>query len=120
MSVATSKLAPVCDSRHSVGVEIDDLMDAYPLSGLQKYVLVLCTLAVLFDGYELQVLALTVPTLTKAWGVAPASLSLALSAALLAMGLLAALLGPLGNRYGRRTVLAATLAIVGASSLAAA
>ena len=103
-----------------MSVEIDDLLDASALSGLQKYVLVLCTLAVLFDGYDLQVLALTVPALTKAWGIAPASLSRALSASLLGMGLGAALLGPLGDRYGRRTVLAATLAIVGTSSLAAA
>ncbi len=103
-----------------MSVEIDDLLDAHPLSGLQKYVLVLCTLAVLFDGYDLQVLALTVPALTRAWGIAPASLSVALSASLLGMGLGAALLGPLGDRYGRRTVLAATLAVVGLSSLAAA
>jgi AAHS family 4-hydroxybenzoate transporter-like MFS transporter len=102
------------------GFEIDDVLDANPLSGLQKYVLVLCTLAVLFDGYDLQVLALTVPTLTKAWGIAPAALSVALSASLLGMGFGAALLGPLGDRYGRRTVLAATMAMVGVSSLAAA
>jgi MFS transporter, AAHS family, 4-hydroxybenzoate transporter len=101
-------------------LEIDDLLDARPLCGLQIYVLVLCTLAVLFDGYDLQVLALTVPALTKAWSIAPASLSVALSASLLGMGLGAAFLGPLGDRYGRRTVLAATLAIVGVSSLAAA
>jgi AAHS family 4-hydroxybenzoate transporter-like MFS transporter len=101
-------------------VEIDDLLDANSLSTLQKYVLVLCTLAVLLDGYDLQVLALTVPSLTRAWGIAPAALSVALSASLLGMGLGAALLGPLGDRYGRRTVLAATMAIVGASSLTAA
>jgi AAHS family 4-hydroxybenzoate transporter-like MFS transporter len=95
-------------------------LDARPLCGLQIYVLVLCTLAVLFDGYDLQVLALTAPALTKAWHIAPASLSVALSASLLGMGLGAAILGPLGDRYGRRTVLAATLAIVGASSLATA
>ncbi len=95
-------------------------MDSCPLSGLQKYVLILCTLAVLFDGYDLQVLALTVPALTKAWSIAPVSLSVALSASLLGMGLGAALLGPLGDRYGRRTTLAVTLAIVGISSLAAA
>ena len=104
-------------SQDPAGIEIDDLLDASPLSGLQKYVLVLCALAVLFDGYDLQVLALTVPTLTKGWGIAPASLSLALSASLLGMGLGAALLAPLGDRYGRRTVLAATMAVVGASSL---
>jgi MFS transporter, AAHS family, 4-hydroxybenzoate transporter len=83
-------------------------------------VLVLCALAVMCDGYSLQDLALTVPALTKAWGIAPASLSVALSASLLGMGFGAALLAPLGDRYGRRTVLAATLAIVGASALATA
>jgi AAHS family 4-hydroxybenzoate transporter-like MFS transporter len=101
-------------------VEIDDLIDASPLSGLQKYVLVLCTLAVLFDGYDLQVLALTVPALTNAWGLTPSALSVALSASLLGMGLGAAFIGPLGDRYGRRTVLGFSLAVVGISSLAAA
>ncbi len=100
------------------GVEIDDLLDASRLSGLQKYVLVLCTLAVVFDGYDLQVLSLAVPAVTKAWSISPASLSVALSASPLGMGLGAAFLGPLGDRYGRRTVLAATMAIVGISSLA--
>ena len=109
--------SPGFDPAPAPRVELDELLDACPLSGLQKYVLILCSLAVLFDGYDLQVLALTVPALTRAWGIAPASLSLALSASLLGMGLGAALLGPLGDRYGRRTVLAATLAIVGASSL---
>ncbi len=51
MNVATSLLAPVSDPPRHSGIEIDDLMDAYPLSGLQKYVLVLCALAVMCDGY---------------------------------------------------------------------
>ena len=82
MSVATPLFAPVADSARLPGVEIDDLMDASALSGLQKYVLVLCALAVMCDGFSLQDLALTVPALTKAWGIAPASLSVALSASL--------------------------------------
>ena len=105
---------------HLPGLEIDEVIDAHRLGGLQKYVLLLTTLAVLFDGYDLQVLALTVPALTRAWGIAPAALSVALSASLLGMGIGAALLGPLGDRHGRRSVLAGTMAIVGVSSLAAA
>jgi MFS transporter, AAHS family, 4-hydroxybenzoate transporter len=101
-------------------VEVDDLIDSRPLAGLQIYVMVLCALAVLFDGYDLQVMALTVPALSKAWSMAPASFSMALSASLLGMGLGAAFIGPLGDRYGRRTILAATLAIVGLSSIASA
>ena len=101
-------------------LEIDDLIDARPLSGLQIYVMVLCTLAVLFDGYDLQVMALTVPALVQSWGLAPSSFGMALSASLLGMGVGAAFLAPLGDRYGRRTILALTLAIVGLSSLASA
>ncbi|MEO8309078.1 MAG: MFS transporter [Pseudomonadota bacterium] len=101
-------------------IEIDDLLDSRPLSGLQIYVMVLCALAVLFDGYDLQVMALTVPALSSAWGMTPASFSLALSASLLGMGGGAAFIGPLGDRFGRRTVLAATLAVVGIFSIASA
>jgi MFS transporter, AAHS family, 4-hydroxybenzoate transporter len=101
-------------------MEIDDLIDSRPLSGLQKYVMFLCALAVLFDGYDLQVMALTVPALSKAWTITPSSFSTALSASLLGMGFGAAFIGPLGDRYGRRTVLAATLAIVGIASIASA
>ena len=101
-------------------MEIDDLIDARPLSGLQKYVMFLCALAVLFDGYDLQVMALTVPALSKAWSITPSSFSTALSASLLGMGFGAAFIGPLGDRYGRRTVLAVTLAIVGVASIASA
>ena len=101
-------------------VEIDDLIDARPLSGLQKYVMLLCALAVLFDGYDLQVMALTVPALSGAWSLAPASFSVALSASLFGMGLGAAFIGPLGDRFGRRSVLAITMAIVGVSAIASA
>jgi MFS transporter, AAHS family, 4-hydroxybenzoate transporter len=101
-------------------VEIDDLIDSRPLTGLQKYVMFLCALAVLFDGYDLQVMALTVPALSSAWSLAPSNFGMALSASLLGMGLGAAFIGPLGDRYGRRTILAATLAIVGLASIASA
>jgi MFS transporter, AAHS family, 4-hydroxybenzoate transporter len=101
-------------------VEIDDLIDSRSLTWLQKYIMLLCALAVLFDGYDLQVMALTVPALSKAWAMAPARFSTALSASLLGMGLGAAFIGPLGDRLGRRTILAATLAVVGVSAIASA
>ena len=107
-------------SKTQGSVEIDALLDAHPIGATQIYVLVLATLAVIFDGYDLQSLAITVTSLAKAWRIEPAALSVASSASLLGMGLGAALLGPLGDRLGRRTVLAATMGIVGLSSLATA
>lgn len=103
-----------------VRTEIDELFDGRPLSGLQISVIVLCALAILFDGYDVQLMALTVPVLSSAWGLPPVSFTPALSTSILGMGIGAALFAPLGDRIGRRAVLVASLVAVGASSFACA
>jgi MFS transporter, AAHS family, 4-hydroxybenzoate transporter len=101
-------------------VEIQDLIDSRPLSGTQIFVIVACALSVVFDGFDLQVMALTVPALSKAWGLSPPQFSAALSASLFGMGLGAAFLAPLGDRYGRRAMLVVSLLAVGIGALACA
>jgi AAHS family 4-hydroxybenzoate transporter-like MFS transporter len=101
-------------------VEIDDLLASRSLSRLQLVVLVLCALAVMFDGFDMQTMALTVPALSAAWGVQATAFSAALAAGPLGMGIGAATIGPLGDRYGRRTVLVGALVIVAAGSMASA
>jgi MFS transporter, AAHS family, 4-hydroxybenzoate transporter len=97
-------------------IEINDLLDGLPLSRLQVRVIVLCTLAVLFDGYDMQLMALTVPALAGQWGVPAVAFTVALSSSILGMGLGAAMLAPLGDRFGRRMVLVASLVVVAAGS----
>jgi MFS family permease len=101
-------------------VEIQDLIDSRPLSGTQLFVIVVCALSVVFDGFDLQVMALTVPALSKAWNLSPPQFSAALSASLFGMGLGAAFLAPLGDRYGRRAMLVLSLVAVGIGALACA
>lgn len=101
-------------------VEIQDLIDSRPLSGTQIFVIVVCALSVVFDGFDLQVMALTVPALSQAWGLPPPQFSAALSASLFGMGLGAAFLAPLGDRYGRRAMLVLSLIAVGIGALACA
>lgn len=101
-------------------VEIQDLIDSRPLSGTQVFVIFACALSVVFDGFDLQVMALTVPALSKAWALSPPQFSAALSASLLGMGLGAAFIAPLGDRVGRRTMLVISLFAVGISALACA
>ncbi len=100
----------------STRIEISDLLDGRPLSGLQIRVIVLCALAVMFDGFDMQLMALTVPTLSGEWGLPSSAFGLALSSSILGMGLGAALLAPLGDRLGRRAVLVASMVVVGAGS----
>src|SRR5512139_2779460 len=90
-------------------VEIQDLIDSRPLSATQLFVIVACALSVVFDGFDLQVMALPVPALSKAWSVPPPPFSTALSASLFGMGLGAAFIAPLVDRFGRRSLLVISL-----------
>ena len=111
MTGADQPSAASTDSR--LPLEISDVLDSRGLSGLQIYVVIICAVIVLFDGYDIQVMALALPALSASWGLSPASFSAVFSASLLGMGIGSALLGPLGDRFGRRTALVWTLAGIG-------
>ena len=81
--------------------------------------LVLCALAVLLDGYDAQMLAMAIPLMAKEFGVPPTAFAPAASASLGGMAIGALFLSPLGDRFGRRPMLVLSLALFGASTLAA-
>ncbi|MEO8308850.1 MAG: MFS transporter [Pseudomonadota bacterium] len=75
----------------------------------------------MLDGYDLQVIALVVPLISSAWGVAASSFGWVMTMPVFGLGSGALLIAPLGDRYGRRLlillgVLLVSLA-VGASAL---
>lgn len=100
------------------GTEVGRLIDERPFSALQIRVLVLCSLIVMLDGYDIQTMALAVPTIAAEWSFALGDFGIALSAAVLGMGVGSAFLAPLGDRFGRRPVILTGFAVVGLSSLA--
>ncbi len=94
-------------------LELADIIDHRPMTATQVMVAVLCAAAVFVDGYDIQVMALAVPSLAKAWSLPPASFGLALSAVVIGISVGSGLIGPLGDRLGRRTMLIATTTLVG-------
>ena len=94
-------------------IEIGRLIDSRPMSRAQVLVIFLCALVMVVDGYDIQVMALAVPALTRDWNVAPARFGLALSAVVIGLTAGSGLLGPLADRFGRRTVLLASMCVVG-------
>jgi AAHS family 4-hydroxybenzoate transporter-like MFS transporter len=94
-------------------IDVGRLIDERPMSRLQVTVAVLCAVCMFFDGYDIQVMALAVPSLTMEWGVPPSDFGLALSAVMIGLVLGTALLAPLGDRLGRRTILIAAMTLVG-------
>jgi MFS transporter, AAHS family, 4-hydroxybenzoate transporter len=103
----------------SVPTTLASDLDGRPLSALQIRVFLLCAAVVLLDGYDLQAMALAVPTLAEQWHLAPSSFGVTLSASLLGLGLGSAFIAPLGDRLGRRPLLLGGLTIILLTSLGA-
>ena len=87
------------------------------IGGLQLRVAALCTLVQICDGYDLNAVAWAVPSLIKAWHLPPSMFTMAFlwSSIGIMVGALSA--GPIGDRFGRRPLLLASLTIFGMASL---
>ena len=87
------------------------------IGGLQLRVVALCTLVQICDGYDLNAVAWAVPSLIKAWHLPPPMFTAAFlwSSIGILVGALSA--GPIGDRFGRRPLLLASLTIFGIASL---
>ena len=95
------------------GLDLAGVIDQRPMSRLQVLVVALCAAALFVDGYDIQVMALAVPSLAKAWALPPSSFGLALSAVVIGISAGSGLIGPFGDRFGRRTMLTAAMALIG-------
>jgi AAHS family 4-hydroxybenzoate transporter-like MFS transporter len=90
-----------------------ELIDRRPMSAAQIAVTALCAGALFVDGYDIQVMALAVPALAREWSLPPSSFGLALSGVVIGISAGSVLLGPLADRFGRRTLLAAAMILIG-------
>lgn len=102
----------------AAALTLEQVINERPLSGLQIRVVFLCSLVVFIDGYDLQAMALAVPTLSEVWRLSPAGFSWALAASMVGMAVGSIFLAPLGDRFGRKPVVIAGLLLMGTSSLA--
>jgi AAHS family 4-hydroxybenzoate transporter-like MFS transporter len=91
--------------------------DEAVLTGLQIRVGLLCALIQMLDGYDLSAIGLAVPALIKAWGLPPAAFTLAFALSSVGIMVGAMLSGPVADRFGRKPVLLASVALFGVFSL---
>src|SRR5271170_878500 len=84
---------------------------------LQIRVATLCTLIQICDGYDVNSIGWSVPSLIHAWHLPPPAFTIAFlwSSIGIMVGALSA--GPIGDRFGRRPLLLASLTIFGIASL---
>src|SRR5262252_3658846 len=87
------------------------------IGGLQIRVAVLCTLVQICDGYDVGSIGWAVPPLTHAWNLPAPAFALAFLWSSVGVVVGAPFAGPIGDRFGRRPLLLASVAIIGVCSL---
>jgi len=109
-TVATTEAAPRV-------VDIQALIDAKPVSSLQKRLLFLCFLVIAIDGFDTAIIGFIAPAVRTEWGLAVAQLGPLFASGLFGLMLGAFAVGPLADRCGRKTMLVASMIAFGAASL---
>ena len=89
-------------------------------SAYGSFLLALCVLVGIVEGYDVQAMSLAAPLLAKLWQLSPKLVGLLLSASLVGQVVGGFLLAPLGDRLGRRWAMLSGLAIAGLATLAGA
>ena len=100
-----------------MNTNISDVIEREPLGNLQRITLLLACLAVVIDGFDLQVIAFVGPKLMQEWGLSKAELGQAISAALIGMGFGAPIGGWLGDKFGRKKAMIFSVMFFGVTTL---
>jgi MFS transporter, AAHS family, 4-hydroxybenzoate transporter len=106
--------------RVSVPIDIGALLDEGAWTRYQKYLTVLAAIAVIFDGFDIQILGFAIPSLTREWGIARSAFAPVLALGLAGMSAGSPFAGYYGDRYGRRPALIGCLTLFGLATIATA
>ena len=100
------------------GIDLDDAIDGQKIRRASVVLLIVATLALLSDGFDIASIGYIGPELVKTWHVTRGELVPVFSAGIFGLLLGAPLLGFLGDRFGRKTAILAALGVVAGCTLA--
>jgi AAHS family 4-hydroxybenzoate transporter-like MFS transporter len=101
-------------------IDVQAFIDAQPLSAAQRWVLVLCFLVVALDGFDVAIVGHIAPALRAEWALEVTSLGPLFAAGLFGLMVGAFIVGPLADRYGRKTMLVGAVLCFGSASVVSA
>ena len=113
----------VTDNNSSAGTLLErvvDVIDRAPLSALQITVITLCVLVTTIDGFDAQAIGFLAAPIAESFRADLRAFGPVFSVALFGLMLGALIMGPVGDRWGRRKALMLTVSMVGAFTLATA
>jgi MFS transporter, AAHS family, benzoate transport protein len=92
-------------------IDVHKLADEARFNGFHGLVLFWCALIIVFDGYDLAVVGIALPSIMKDLGVDPTRAGFMVSSALFGMVFGAIFLGTLADKIGRRKTIAICIAL---------
>jgi AAHS family 4-hydroxybenzoate transporter-like MFS transporter len=98
-------------------LDVTEIIDRRPLSPLGLRVAILCGLAMVLDGFDIQVITFVAPVLTEALGVSRSMLGPVFSIGLLGTTLGALIFGTLADRIGRKPLMLTCILVFAVCSL---
>ena len=98
-------------------INVRELLDSRPISAYQKWVIALCFLVVVMDGFDVVIMGFVGPALKEAWSLSNEHLAPVLSAALFGNTFGAKIAVTKGDKFGRRKVLCANVMLFGLFTL---
>ncbi len=105
-------------SSNSPTLDIGRTLDDGPFTVMQKMVVVMAALAIVLDGFDGQMIGFAIPLMIKEWGASKEAFGPAVAAGLIGMAVGMAVAGVVADRIGRRLVLAASVFLFGATTVA--
>jgi MFS transporter, AAHS family, 4-hydroxybenzoate transporter len=101
-------------------IDVATVLDGGSWTTFQKLVTALAALAVIFDGFDIQILGFTIPSLIRDWHVSRSTFGPVLAVGLAGMAIGGPLAGYCGDRFGRRVALVVSILTFGVATVATA
>jgi len=101
-------------------INISSFLDTGHWGAYQKLLTLLAALAIIFDGFDLQILGFAMPSIMKEWHLARAAFAPIAALGLVGMGVGSPLAGYCGDRLGRRMTIIGCVLLFGAATMATA
>jgi AAHS family 4-hydroxybenzoate transporter-like MFS transporter len=101
-------------------IDVADVINSGGISRFQYAIFAICILIVMCDGFDTQAVAYVAPSIAAEWKVAPGSFGPVFAAVLLGAMLGAFVFGYLGDKFGRKGILALCVTWFGLFNIASA